>query len=284
MQDIKFEVNLDALSEIIGAAMGVTEAVDESTYLSGLIEAAHYAASIEFDQAAAATASGGRLTHMFEYGVPGITRGPARFPDPTSESARLWMHTMTGFGQDKEISFAFRPALAPNPRPTTRDTGVPSRYLRKLSRRKYVFREKAIITELGETVRLRPKNGNLLFVPFYGDESDNPTNTKGFMMYPYAPNNKPIEVMPGRSQAGSFTKFWTGWWAARGERSMSESMEAAVNADFQEAMKLAAAKANSTIVKPPSENDIIGSGARAMKEVKSVMIKKSATRNRRRRK
>lgn len=268
---MRFETNLDALGEIFGAITGIQEGLKDPVYMDGLLKAAHSQATKEFDLAAAATAQTGHMSHMWEYGTPGITGGPPKFPDPTSPAARLWVHKMIGKGGDQIITFTFREAIQRNPRLTTAQTGVPSKYLRKMSRRKYIFRWKARVIETGEEVEITPKNGHLLFVPFYGEEerSERPRG-RGYQMYP-ADRKGPIKVNPGATQAGSFTKFWASWWDARGSQIIDDSVELSVDSDVNAVIDAAALRASKSRPVPAGTGLLAAKTAKSSKETAATL-------------
>lgn len=278
---IDFHVNTDAIARMNGAVLGIGDFVHSADYIDGLVNAAHHDAAGEFDLAMAATAGAGYLTHVYEFGVAGITRGPVRVSDPTSPAARLWVHDLAGGSGFYEIDYLFRPAVIPNPQPTTRDTGVPSRYLRRLSKRKYVFRSKAFVMETGMEVEIKPKNGNLLFVPFYGQPSRNPMNKRGFMMYPYAPREIPIISNPGRDTQGTFTTFWETWWRSTGTSRMSRDVEKTMIYDINIALADAARRAAAERVVPAAANNLSKTLNEERMKVVSVPLKKSKQKNRR---
>lgn len=251
---INFMVDLDALAEIAGTYDGLNKSFSNSLYVDGMANAAHDDASREFDLTAAASAGAGYLTHMYEYGVQGITKGTGRFSDPTSPAARLWVHNLTGRGGAYDVNFTFRPATQENPRPSTGGTGVPSKYIRYISRRKYVFRNKAMVMETGQEVSIRPKRGSLLFVPFYGDPGPRGT---GYMMW-NADTLGPINVQPGRTTTGTFTAFWENWWRTAGIKSINSYIAEAVSIDTGLALKAAQGRSAKLSPKP------VASGAAAL--------------------
>lgn len=261
--------NLESVGEMIGSLQGISEGLDEPRYVERVIRQAHGQAAYAFDVAAAGAAAAGAIKHVFEYGVPGITPGVPKFPDPTRPEARLWEHRITGVGGSQKISYAFRPALNRNPQPTTASTGVPSRYLRKLSRRKYVFWNKAFVMETGRTVQIKPKNGSLLFVPFYGKPSVSPNNHRGYMMSP-----NPISLRPGENTRGKFTAFWMGWWAGDGQNEMELDMRKQITTDIQIAEKEMQKRALSTPMKPSGTVNVHGASARARAAVRKMFGRK----------
>lgn len=262
MARTKMMNNLDAVGEAVGALMGIADGLEEDEYIESLVRDAHGKAAKAFDVAAAAAGAAGHLTHVFEFGTAGITRGQPKFMDPTSEAARLWTHKVTGTGGNLDIGYTFRPALNRNPIPTTRDTGVPSKYLRRISKRKYVFWNKAFVMETGQTVEIHAKRGNYLFVPFNNEAPRNPLNRKGFVMW----NTKrqgPIMAQPGRTTKGTFTAFWMRWWASQGEEVMAADMMKNVEYDTKKAEKELAKRANSHPVKPAAANNPLSVAKRA---------------------
>lgn len=239
--------NLDALGKVIGAVNGL-EGLNEDLYMNSIIKIAHKKAANAFDIAAAATAAAqGNMSHMYEYGVPGITRGPARFTSGSQKAAHLYVHTLDQRHEGSTINYVFRPAEIPNPRWTTKDTGVPSRFLKKLSNKKYLFKNRAFVTETGRSVNIAPKDGGkYLFIPFgpgvAPKNPDSPTAKYGFTYYNYETKG-PLKVKPGRTNVGAFSKFWTAWWSTEGQYKLTESMQADVLEDFDKALGAAAASA-----------------------------------------
>lgn len=264
--------NLESLGDLIGSLKGIEEGLEEDAYMEGLIKQAHGKASNAFNVAAAATASAGHMTHVFEFGTAGITPGPVKYPDPTSASARLWTHTLTGRGGNQDIGYSFRPALNRNPQPTTASTGVESKYLRKLSKRKYIFWNKAFVMETGRTVEIHAKNGDFLFVPFRGEVPRNPLNRKGFVMW----NTKklgPITAVPGQNTKGQFTAFWMSWWSAAGNEIIEQDMRASVMSDIEKAMAEATRRANAAAMETPATTNIVS----AVNKAKSWVSKMFGT-------
>jgi hypothetical protein len=249
--------NLEAIGDMIGALSGIGSGLDEQAYMEGLIKSAHGHAATAFDIAAAATAKTGHMTHVYEYGVMGITRGEPRFADPTLPNARLYVHTLMGEGGNMDIAYTFRTARQPNPKPTPEDTGVDSRYLSLLSGRKYYFYNKALVMETGRVVTIKPKNGNFLFVPFYGEPSRDPTNNRGYMMWDSS-RHGPLFARPGASSKGQFTAFWMNWWEAAGGKIMYEQMEKTVTADIEIAMAEATKRAQAESMKPVQSTNMLG--------------------------
>jgi hypothetical protein len=252
--------NLEAVGDMVGAFLGISEGLTEQAYMDGLIRQAHGKASNAFNMAAVATARAGALSHVFEFGTEGITRGPGKYPDGTDPRARLWIHTLTGPGGTKDIGYTFRPAKERNPQPTTADTGVASKYLSRLSKRKYVFWNKAYVMETGRPVAIRAKNSDFLFVPFYGEPPTDPSYTRGFLMWD-SKRYGPIINRPGRSTKGSFTKFWMGWWASEGGSIMQTEMEKSVTMDIEKVIAEMGKKMAAESMKPVEAVNIAATAA-----------------------
>jgi hypothetical protein len=272
--------NFEAIGDMVGALSGIGAGLDDQAYVEGLIKSAHGHAATAFDIAAAATAKTGHITHVYEYGVMGVTRGEPRMADPTAPNARLYFHTLLGEGGNMDIAYSFRPARQPNPKPTPEDTGVSSEYISRLSDRKYYFYNKALVMETGRTVTIRPKNGDFLFVPFYGEPSRDPTNSRGYMMWNSA-RHGPLFARPGASSKGQFSAFWMNWWQSAGSAIMFEQMEKSVTMDIDIALAEASKRAQSETMKPVQGTNMVGaiSSAKAIfnKMFKAVTAKRNET-------
>jgi hypothetical protein len=230
-KQIDLQADWSALSEMIGTVQGAVKVLDDSKFMDLLITRAHAEAKVQFDGDAAAYAMAtGTLGHMYEWGTAGINSGrTTRRMDPLSEGAKLWRHTLTGSGTTKEAGFNFQPSVVPIPKPTVKATGVDRATLSLLKGGPYVFAAKAAIMEAGTTVTIRPRGDNMLFLPF-GPEG--PRNPK-YAGKTYIWTRGPIRSVPGKTYAGNFSKFWLAWWAAEGDRVMTESIETAVNRKMQ---------------------------------------------------
>lgn len=267
--------NLEAVGDMIGSLKGIADGLESDVYMEGLIEEAHGKAANAFDLAAASAGAAGHMTHAWEFGTAGITAGPVRFPDPVAPSARLWEHWMVGNGGNQDIGYSFRPALNRNPRPTVASTGVPSKYLAKLSNRKYIFWNKAYVMETGQTVEITPKSGNLLFIPFYGQPAMDGSK-RTFMMFP---GN--AQLRPGRSSKGTFTSFWMSWWAHSGNEIIEHDMEKNVTIDLAKAEAEAAKKAAAqAMMKPAAAVNVLGVSAKARSLARRVFGTKRKTQRR----
>lgn len=270
---IRFKVDFDAFGEIAGTMEGLNDGFGSLTYLDAIAGAAHDEASKEFDLTAAASANAGYMTHMYEYGVQGITKGTARFADPTSPTARLWVHNLNGGAGTYDANFSFRPALVENPRPSTANTGVPSKYIKFISRRKYVFRNRAMVMETGQEVEITPKRGRFLFVPFYGDPGP---RGRGYMMW-NADALGPITTDPGRATTGTFTAFFHNWWRTAGIKSINNYIGNAVSQDTKMALDAAAARSASVAPIPTGAATAdINATRKKAKQTTSSLVKRNA--------
>lgn len=249
---LKFYGDFDAIAEISGTLAGIkyiTEDTDK--YMETLLREAHGDATKEFDKAAASMGAAGAIKHMFEYGTAGVTPGPQMF-SPLDTRAHLWEHRLIGKGGNMEVSFNFKPAMVPNPKPTTESTGVEARYLKFLSNRKYVFWNRALVMEMGTEVSIKAKNGQYLFVPFYGNPSyNNFSNNRGYMMWD---SNKfgPIRSIPGLESRGKFGLLWDGWWSASGQRMMEADVYKNYSNDLKAAIAAAELRSKRSNLRPVS--------------------------------
>jgi hypothetical protein len=264
--------NLESVGDMVGALKGISEGFDEPSYLEGLIKEAHGDAASMFDIAAASAGAAGPLRHVFEFGTTGVTKGPAKFHDPTDSAARLWVHQMQGIGGRQNIMYTFRPALNRNPKPTTQETGVANVYLRKLSQRKYIFWNKAFVMETGQPVEIKSRQQHgMLFVPFNNKQANNPLNRKGFVMW-NTHKLGPLVVTPGQNTKGNFTTFWMNWWGVQGQNVMEESMRRNVTMDIERAEvaieKEAAAK---RALKPVQATNIIAASRKSQSKFANMM-------------
>lgn len=232
---ITMRTNLDTLVEHIGAYMGMADAIEQPQYLSTLMDNAHRLTVPDFVKAAASAAKAENFTHMYEYGVRGLTRGEAQTIDPLSQRARLWKDVMVGNGSRKFITFVYRNATVPVPPHTTEETGVAQTELDKLKvnqGKKYVFQHKAEIFEQGVDLNIHPKQRDgVLFVPLRdsgisGSEKD---KTRGFTW------RKKLHINPGKLQGadGQFSFFFYNWWGRTGNNLMIERMDRQITKDIK---------------------------------------------------
>lgn len=276
-------VDFSGIIDFIGNGQGIADGANNEEYINGVIEAAHSVASLEFDVDAASTAAAGTMTHMYEFGTTGITRGNPKFNDPTSPLARLWVHQLEGHGKVKEVSFMFRPAVEPNPRPSATFYGVPSSVIQKLSRKKYIFRNKAMVNELGIKVNIKPSEKPFNFVPFYGKPARDPKyKGRKYIFRPFS--GKPMLSDPGSDSklTGTFTAFWQTWWPTQGQVFMNATANERFNEDVEFLMRRYPTSAGG--LEPVVRYNSRGRIYNRRRKIKARMIKLGALRgaNRRR--
>lgn len=221
---ITWKTNTDVVGEIVGFVEGLENVFKDAAYLDRIATLAHNKASLEFDRAAAASAATGYIKHMYEYGTAGITPGKPMFSDPTDMAARLYVHNLAGSGGEYDVQYSFRPALVENPPreiTTTRKTG--SKYVKKLSKNKYIFHDRARLMETGAEVNIEPKNGRYLFIPA-------PEEAQGFVMWD-TQRDGPLRIKLGRESKGNFTAFWEAWWASEGQAVIDKAVDIRVRTD-----------------------------------------------------
>jgi hypothetical protein len=215
----------------------MADAIEQPLYLSNLMDNAHRLTVPDFVKAAAAGAKAGNFTHMYEYGVKGLTRGDSQTIDPTSQRARLWKDVMVGNGSRKLITFVYRNATVRVPKHTTAETGVAQEELDKLKLnqgKKYVFEHKAEVFEDAIDLNIFPKQRNgRLFVPLLSgvrigrvSERD---YSRGFVWA------KQVHVNPGEQTgaSGQFSFFFYNWWGRQGNNLMIGRMDRQVTTDIK---------------------------------------------------
>jgi len=254
--------NLEQLAEDIGAYLGMADGITQRDYMDNIITSAHHQTVPDFVKAAALNAKKFNFTHMYEYGVAGLTRGDKRFISPLSPTARLWQDVIVGGGGRKKITFVFRPAKNRVPRHTEEETGVAQEELDKLrinQGKKYVFYNRAEVFEQGIDLNIFPKSAKLLFVPLKGTSfrASPRDEARGFTW------SKHVHINPGQStdSVGQFSAFFFDWWETEGGRFMANRMSAHVTKDI-EVVEAEIAR-NRGPLKPPRSTNITGASARA---------------------
>lgn len=262
--DIKIRTNLDTLVEHIGGYLGIADGIEQPQYLSGLMDNAHRLTVPDFVKAAASGAKAGNFTHMYEYGVAGITRGDTQTIDPLHQRARLWRDVMVGNGSRKFITFTFRNATQRVPKHTTESTGVAQEELDQLQLnkgKKYVFVHKAEVFEQGIDLNIHPKQRNgKLFVPLRGTsfKASDKDEARGFTWA------RKVHINPGEMSGATdqFSFFFYNWWGRTGNNLMIERMDKAVTSDIRRSE--ATLPKASTLKSPKSINvNAIANTARA---------------------
>jgi hypothetical protein len=234
---IKMTTDLEALAEAIGTYLGVADGLESRQYMDSMLEIAHNETVPDFAKAAALSAKKFNFTHMYEYGVAGITRGDRQFINPVLPSARLWTDHMVGSGRTKRITFLFRQATRRVPAHTTEETGVAQEELDKLKvnqGKRYVFQNKAEVFEQGIPVSIhgKQKHGRL-FIPLKteGHSVRGVTakdEARGFTW------RRSVRLNPGADtdSIGQFSEFFFVWWSTEGAERMASSMQRTVDTDL----------------------------------------------------
>lgn len=231
--------NIEQLAEAIGSYIGMMQGLEQQTYLDKLITKAHSDAVPVFNKAVAAKAMGKNagLSHAWEFGTAGITRGRVKYPNPLSPNAQLWVHTLKGEGPNKTIGYVFRPAKSQVPPHDPEEIGVAKRDIPPLKvmtgMRRYYFPNKASIFESGKTITVKTRRSKFLFIP---------TKTEGLpSTYTGDPDKgyvwaKSHTYSPGdyADSTGRFTAFFGGWWKTAGAELMQANMSAQVETDLIE--------------------------------------------------
>jgi hypothetical protein len=231
------QADFSGVIELIAAGNAMTGSIKDKRYLDLVTDVAWGLADREFNREAAAyAAAGGGIKHMFEWGTLGINRGRSSMrPDPLSPNARLWETFATGHGLDRYMTFVFKPSVATVPKPTASETGMDPEVINQM--RDQVFRWKAKVFELGETVTIAPKRSKFLLIPAYPQNRPymRPNDVKrGYMLL-----QRPIQAQPGRNVAGNFESYWFDFWEGRGGVMVDKSIQDQYEEDYMTPILLA---------------------------------------------
>lgn len=183
----------------LGFVQGMSEELSTDRFIGPVIEFAHSRMAESFDDEIDSAAGAGTdsLQHVYEWRMLGLPQG------------RLWRHTLTGRGENRQASWKWvaskAPILTPSERKAEGDPSDPinnvsDEALARLSDRKYIFYWKAPIVEYGLSVNIRPVYAKALFVP-------TDSNARGY----YFSKGTSNQFQEGGQ--GKFTAFWTTWWA-----------------------------------------------------------------------
>lgn len=208
---VQLMADLTSVAEFIGAGEAMAETVNNQEYMDEIIKAAHGLVEDEFNvEVAAAAAAGDQLRHMFEWGTQGINRGKSDMrPNPLSDTARLWVTTLSGHGSNQTLTYAFRPSFAMVPKPTTAETGMDQEDIRMLE--DHVFTSKAMVFETGSPVTIRPQNANFLIIPYYESQRGSTMFSDADKERGFTLSKGPHTFSPGEAagSVGRFTAFWS---------------------------------------------------------------------------
>lgn len=229
--------NIEELAEAIGSYIGLMEGLEERQYMDSVLTSAHAKVSFEFDKAAAAKAMSDKsLSHMWEYGTAGITRGKTKFANPTSARAKLWKNQLIGSGKVKTVGFVIRPATQAVPPHDPDELGIdpedmPQNLAVDRGTVRYKFANKAFVYESGMVVNVVAKRANNLFVPIKTEGK--PTRFRGNADRGFV-WAKRHSYSPGEmsDSAGRFTGFFASWWAGIGSEMMGTHMMKRVEGDL----------------------------------------------------
>ena len=228
---LSFELSIDSVLEALAAGFALSESMKDPRYIDAVVDEAFDKADEDFNLGAAAMGRAGKISHMFEWGTIGVNKARSNVRlNPMSPAARLWTNYTEGVGLDRTLWFAYRPSVANVPKPTVADTGMSSEVISKM--KDHVFRWKAEVMEEGHDVTIAPKKAKFLLIPAY--KENRPYMRPNDIKRGYTLTKGPIHMTPGDSKfAGSFTKFWEGYWNSRGEKLMNTFINEQILSDYE---------------------------------------------------
>lgn len=199
---INIEADLTDGYKAIGFVTGLSTTVSTNRFISSVVELAHSDMAQQFDKEIdqVALSNQNAFQHVYEWRMTGIPQG------------RLWAHTLTGRGVNRQASWQWIPSKAPILTPEERKArnnpndpinAVSDEDIAQLSRRDYFFTWKAPVMEYGLRVNITAKYAKALFIPSFDSE-------KGYYFSKSSSNQMP------NTNAGRFTGFWTAWWTGGG--------------------------------------------------------------------
>lgn len=138
---INTEIDTYEARVVIRTIYEATQMIRRGALTEQVINASYTVMDKEFNRyiAAAASARGAHLSHMFDWGMIG------------SPSGRLWKTTMIGGGANRQVAFTYLPSRKKVP--LDPDAGT---------KRRHVFTHKAKVFENADTVRISPKQAKYL--------------------------------------------------------------------------------------------------------------------------
>jgi hypothetical protein len=199
---IDIEADLADGYRALGFVTGLSTTVSTNRFIASVVEYAHDGMAQAFDREidGVAMANQNAFQHVYEWRLTGVPQG------------RLWAHTLTGRGVNRQASWQWLPSKAPILTPEERKAAknpndpinaVSEEDLAELSDRKYYFTWKAPMMEYGLPVFILPKQAKALFIPSFNSE-------KGYFFAKSSQNQLP------NTNAGRFTAYWTTWWSSGG--------------------------------------------------------------------
>lgn len=195
---IDIEADLSDGYKALGFVKGLTTEVQTDRYIGPVVEYAHSEMAKTFDEEidTVARAQQEALGHVYEWRMTGNPKG------------RLWRHTLSGRGADRQASWQWGPSIMPILKPAERKvagnpndpmTNVSDEDIAKLSDRDYYFTWKAPVLEYGLNVNIQAVNAQALFIPTFN-------NDRGYFFA------KSSGSQIKNTNMGKFTTFWTMWW------------------------------------------------------------------------
>jgi hypothetical protein len=206
---LNIEADLTEGYKALGFVQGLSTTVSTNRFISSVIELAHDRMAQDFDREIdqVALSNQNAFAHVYEWRMTGIPQG------------RLWHHTLTGRGVNRQASWQWEPSKAPILTPEERKArnnpndpinNVSDEDIARLSSRDYFFTWKAPVMEYGLRVNITAKYAKALFIPSFSAE-------KGYYFSKSSFNQMP------NNNAGRFTGFWTAWWTGGGAASTWDS-------------------------------------------------------------
>ena len=262
------EADLSGMGEAMGVIEGMTTTMKTPHYIDDVVYMAHGIMANEFDwyMDALYAASPRMFHHVYEWNSLG-GKEPGR--------GRLWAHTFSGFGANKNASWAWLPSHKPVPTPQQRANNpddpmsqLDEDELDMFSNRRYYFPQKAAVMESGLAVSISPKNGKRIVFPVW--DAENPLRfSKGLR----------VEDPGGQETTGAFTTAWTGWWAMEGPQVFDDVVVEIVERDLDDTANRTLRRAQRSRTKTFSMNAKVNYDtgfASGMRAAQQDMTKKSA--------
>lgn len=172
-----------------------TQQIRKGALTDSVINAAFEKYNKDFNSYMATQGSRDALKHMFDWGMIGAPSG------------RLWRTEMRGRGSNREVGYVFLPS----------HKKVPFDPENPYLKRRHVFKNKAMVFETGQEVRISPKYAKMLtYVNRHkgaGGTNDSGTNDKTFKRDGVTFTTRESTIEAGGGQfAGQFTQeFYTFW-------------------------------------------------------------------------
>lgn len=254
--NMQIKTNIESLAYHIGSYMGMADGIEQRQYVDDLMVGAHRKTVPDFVKAAGMAAVRYNFTHMYEYGVAGLTRGDTQTLDRNHQNARLWRDVMVGNGSRKFITFIYRNATQRVPKPTEEETGVAQDVLNKLKisqGKRYTFSHKAEIFEQGVDLNIHPKTSKgVLFIPLKEAPflKASPKETQRKYVF-----RKKLRINRGEESGatGRFSTFFFKWWGTEGNVLLTKRMDRHVTADIRR-MEAELARVSGALQSPRNTN------------------------------